>query len=361
MSAVIEDGTSGTTSPWHTPWPASELERVPACPVCGSASRDVLHEDLVDNVFFVAPGCWNLYHCMQCSSAYLDPRPDLASIGKAYGTYYTHTAGVTRKEASKRGAMRRLKFRLFNGYANQRYGTQRQPASTLGSWLAGLLPQQRQRLDVEFRFLPRPRPGQTLLDIGCGNGDFLSSAREAGWNVAGVDPDPRAIAVARQRGLAASVGAVESFAGKSDCYDAITLSHVLEHVHAPRSVMQAVHRLLKPGGSIYIDTPNIASNGARLWGKNWRGLETPRHLVLFSPDGLVELLRTSGFENIEVKRRTAVRKFVYLSSLRMQLGKSPNGREPAKLPWMMRIRLKCSATRAEHDEFLTLTARKKRG
>jgi 2-polyprenyl-3-methyl-5-hydroxy-6-metoxy-1,4-benzoquinol methylase len=359
MSEAINNVGSEGDVPWHASWPADELEHVPVCPVCGDAARQMLHENLVDNVFFVAPGHWTLYRCAQCKNAYLDPRPDQASIGKAYGTYYTHAAGEARTGSGKPGALHRLKLGLSNGYLNQRYGTQRKPASPSGSWLARLLPRQRQRLDVEFRYLPKPRAGQTLLDIGCGNGDFLLSAREAGWDVAGIDPDPKAGAVATQRGLNVSVGSVESLTGRSGCYDAITLSHVLEHVHEPRLVVQAIHRLLKPGGVIYVDTPNIESKGAQFWGKNWRGLETPRHLVLFSLQGLVGLLKAGGFENLKIKRRTAVRKFVYLSSLRMQLGKSPNGREPAKLPLMLRMRLKYAVTRAEQEEFLTVVAMKK--
>jgi len=356
MSEVIEDKTSKTATPWQAPWPADELQHVPACPVCGGTTREMLHENLVDNVFFVAPGYWTLYRCTQCTNAYLDPRPDQASIGKAYGTYYTHAIGETRKGPNKSGALHRLKLRLSNDYANQRYGTQRQPASPWGSRLAGLLPRQRQGLDVEFRYLPKPQPGQKLLDIGCGNGDFLARAREAGWDVVGIDPDPKAVAVAQQRDFDVSVGSIESLTGESSCFDVITLSHVLEHVHEPRRVIQSIHRLLKPGGIIYIDTPNIESKGAKFWGKNWRGLETPRHLVLFSLAGLVDLLKTSGFETVEIERRTAVRKFVYVSSLRMRMGKSPNGRDPARLPLMMRMRLKYSVTRAENDEFLTLVA-----
>ncbi len=358
MPEAIEEQAAPDATPWQAAWPAGELERVPTCPVCHGATRELLHEDLIDNSFFVAPGHWTLYRCTQCKNAYLDPRPDKTSIGKAYGTYYTHASSETRAGSNRTGAMRRLRLKLLNGYANQRYGTQRHPASQWGIWLARLLPRQQQRLDVEFRYLPRPGPGQKLLDMGCGNGEFLSNAREAGWDVTGIDPDPKAVAVAKQRGLDVSVGSVESLIGMSSCLDAITLSHVLEHVHEPGLVIQAIHRLLKPGGVIYIDTPNIESKGARFWGRNWRGLETPRHLVLFSLDGLLGLLKASGFGNIEVKRRTSARKFVHLSSLRMQLGKSPNGIDPARLPLMMRLKLRYSVTRAEHDEFLTLIARK---
>ncbi|MEO7065988.1 MAG: class I SAM-dependent methyltransferase, partial [Rhodanobacter sp.] len=309
------------------------------------------------NVFFVAPGRWDLYRCAQCECAYLDPRPNEASIGKAYEVYYTHDGDAPRPAA---GASReqRLKLALVNGYLNARYGTRRQPASKFGVLLAGLLPRQRQKRDAAFRFLPKPSAGQKLLDVGCGNGDFLLNARDACWDVVGIDSDPKAIEIATQRGLNARVGSIDLFADQFQCFDAITLSHVLEHLHQPKQAILAVHRLLRPGGIIFVDTPNINSQGATLWGKDWRGLEAPRHLVLFSTTGLVELLQSVGFVSVEAKRRTAVRKSIYLASLRMQAGRSPYDRRPSKLPLLMRIKLTCMAARADDDEFLTFLARK---
>ncbi|MGH8157915.1 MAG: class I SAM-dependent methyltransferase [Rhodanobacter sp.] len=358
MPETIEDKGSESTPAWQQPWPADELEHVSACPVCRGTARELLQQDLVDNAFFVAPGRWMLYRCTHCHSAYLDPRPSEASIGKAYGDYYTHNADGPRTPSDKPGIVRHLKRALTNGYVNARYGTQRQPASRVGVWLAKVLPLRRQKRDAEFRFLPKPQPGQKLLDIGCGNGDFLFNARDAGWDVAGVDPDPAAVAAAKQRGLDARVGSVGLFADEPGVFDAISLSHVLEHLHEPVPFIQAVHRLLKPDGALFIDTPNIESRGAQRWGRNWRGLETPRHLVLFSRTGLISLLQAAGFENIETKRRTAVRQSMYLASLRMQLGKSPDGGQPRRLPTMMRLRLAWSVANVRDDEFLTLLARK---
>ena len=358
MPESIEEKISECTPAWRESWPVDELERVPACPVCEDTERDLLLGNLVDNAFFVAPGRWSLYRCRHCASAYLDPRPSEASIGRAYGVYYTHTVDGARETRSQRGAVRYLKMALTNGYLNSRYGTRRQPASGLGVWVAKMLPLRRQKRDAEFRYLPKPKPGQRLLDIGCGNGDFLANARDAGWTVVGIDTDPKAVAIAKQCGLDVSVAGIDLFTGESGCFDAITLSHVLEHLHDPRQFIHAVHRLLKPGGVIFVDTPNIESLGVRRWGRNWRGLETPRHLVLFSQAGLVGLLKAAGFEDIQAKRRTAVRRSLYLASLRMQLGKSPDGSEPRRLPLLMRLRLTWPVARAQDDEFLTFLARK---
>ncbi|MCQ4188507.1 hypothetical protein, partial [Methylocystis suflitae] len=123
---------SAGDSPWNTPWSETELESVYACPVCGCVDRKILQEDLIDNVFFIAPGKWTLYRCNRCRSAYLDPRPTQASIGKAYAAYYTHAVGIAETEFAQLGQFRRLRRMLVNGYLNKRYGTQRSPAAALG-------------------------------------------------------------------------------------------------------------------------------------------------------------------------------------------------------------------------------------
>ena len=341
--------------PWAVPWPANELEYVTVCPVCGCTSREVLHGDLIDNVCFVALGYWTMFRCNQCCCAYLDPRPSPASINKAYGTYYTHNVEMPREEVNQLSGFRRWRRMLANGYINQCYGTSYQPASALGTWVAVLLPQQRQAMDVQFRYLPKPKEKQRLLDIGCGNGSFLERARHAGWDVLGLEPDPKAADAARQRGFNVVVGTIDELSDVTACFDAITLSHVIEHVYWPFELMMSVHRLLKPGGVVYIDTPNINSHGAKVFGGNWRGLETPRHLVLFNPASLKNLLTAAGFNLIKMKRRTAVAPFMCQTSLQMQQGNFPHKTPPSMLSKIEKIKMRLM-TPTENLEFITLTA-----
>jgi 2-polyprenyl-3-methyl-5-hydroxy-6-metoxy-1,4-benzoquinol methylase len=281
-------------------WPPESLERVPHCPVCGDTERRTLHEGLVDNTFRVTGGNWTLVECAACASAFLDPRPRPESIGRAYQRYYTHTRGdVPRPPYESLDLGRKIRRRLSNGYTNRRFGTKHAPASTLGPLIARLMPGQRRKLDRQHRSLPVPREGRRrLLDLGCGDGSFLQIAASCGWQAEGLDPDPHAAATAGSRGMTVHAGGIDVFDGQSEQFDAITMSHVIEHLHDPMAVLRACHRLLRPGGTIWIETPNVASQGHRRFGVHWPGLDAPRHLVLFNSRSLRAALERAGFRSI---------------------------------------------------------------
>lgn len=83
--ADATEAMSKHAEPWLIPWPSDGLQRVDLCPVCYASERGVLHDNLIDNVFFVAARRFMLYRCAQCECVYLDSRPNEASTGKAYG------------------------------------------------------------------------------------------------------------------------------------------------------------------------------------------------------------------------------------------------------------------------------------
>ena len=286
-----------TDKPELEDWPAEGLESVAACPVCASQHRRVLYTGLRDRIFFCAPGEWTLHECTGCGSAYLDPRPTPETIHLAYQTYYTHQE-TKRLPMQKLHGLSRVQRLMANGYRNWRFGTAFEPASVLGVLVAFLLPGKRAMLDREFRHLPPAPHGGRLLDVGFGDGGFLENARAAGWDVVGVDPDPAVVANARQRGLNVYQGSLETLDGQDGRFDVITMSHVIEHVHDPRATLQQAYRLLKPGGMLWLETPNIASLGNARFGRHWRGLEPPRHLVIFNWKSLAAMLDMVGFEAV---------------------------------------------------------------
>lgn len=280
------------------PWPKEELEAVLQCPVCRSPQRKLLHGGLVDQAFRVADGSWDLYRCTRCACAYLDPRPTPSGIGRAYTRYYTHDP-ASQPQIANGDNLRSFMHALIRGYMNHRYGLSRRPALSLGRWLVPLVPPLRAFAAMRYRHLPpQPVGGGRVLDVGCGNGGFLAVAREAGWEVEGVDFDIEAVNAARSLGLNVRHGGIELFLDKCACYDVITLSHVIEHVHDPVALVQRLYELLKPGGMLWLETPNIDSLGSRRFGRNWRGLEPPRHLVMFTTKALVGCLRAAGFRDV---------------------------------------------------------------
>jgi ubiquinone/menaquinone biosynthesis C-methylase UbiE len=302
-------------------WPAEELEAVDRCPLCGFADRIALHRDLTDRVFFCAPGTWSLYQCGGCEGAYLDPRPTSESIGRAYSSYYTHDPEG--EADTTPNAFGRLKRASYNGYLNAQYNFNLRPAISWSWWAVAAVPSIRLKRDRMARHLRLEPRGARLLDIGCGNGAFVRAARAWGWDAEGLDPDPSAAAVGRATGLPITVGSLPKVGYPDASFAAVTMSHSIEHLHDPVAGLQEIRRILQPGGSVWIGTPNLSSTGHKVFGADWRGLEPPRHLVLFTAATLISTLSRAGYDQIRQVRAPFVSQWYFTSSHRIALAEDP--------------------------------------
>lgn len=305
------------------PWPIDGLQSVPRCPLCGGAERELVHKELTDLVYFDAPGEWTLYRCAQCRSGYLDPMPTPETLGLAYRQYYTHSTDV----AAAAGLMAKFRLSVTNGYRNLRFGSKDRPGlRVLGALVPPLLPAWAMTIDWECRHLPKPKAGMRLLDVGAGSGFFLDFARKCGWEVAGVDLDEKAVAAARSRGLDVRHGTIEAV-GEDEQFDGITMGHVIEHVHDPRAVLAACYQRLKPGGWIWVDTPNMDALGHVEYGPYWVGVDAPRHLILFSSDAMTEAMAGAGFVNQESLHAKLIATFTFAASAAKAAGRGAHGGE----------------------------------
>ncbi len=150
-----------------------------------------------------------------------------------------------------------------------------------------------------YRELVGPGP-RRLLDVGCGNGRFLSLLREFGareWELVGIDFDEDAAARCRALGFEAHAGRIEDLPLAETNFDAVIMLQLIEHVEDPVAICQAVFRLLRPGGVFVVETPNLGGLDHRWFqGRWWGHYHFPRHWNLFSTASLHHMLERTGFE-----------------------------------------------------------------
>lgn len=332
-------------------WPPEDLENLGFCPICGSESRSLSHKHMRDLTFFT-PGLWTLWSCKDCNSSYLDPRPTRSSIARAYSNYYTHEEPETVETPT---GVRRIKSILSNGYKNSRYGTSLKPSSFIGSGIAAIVPILKRGPDIEYRYLPRARAGDRLLDVGCGNGSWLKVARRAQWDVAGTDPDPAARDLAGKDGIVVKPN-LANWSSQASQFAAVTLNHVIEHVHDPVETLKECAALLRPGGMLFVETPNVDAFGHALFGADWRGLEPPRHLALFNRESLESVLERAGFSNIRFRPRPTPFPFIEFESRKIENERRHlDGCQDAPVE-IGRAKLLRAMFWKRHSEFLTVTA-----
>ncbi|MBY0527411.1 MAG: class I SAM-dependent methyltransferase [Gemmataceae bacterium] len=226
------------------------------CPLCSGRRWSPLVE--APDVGVAATGLWfAVVQCQDCGMCFTNPRPSAKSIGQFYPTRYAPHQSTNREHGRAR---RRLFYKRTGGQQVGWHGEGR------------------------------------LLDFGCGGGGFLKTMHSQGWKVTGLDVSaPTVYRVRAETGLPVLVGTLPHTELQPESFDVITMWHSLEHVHAPREILREAHKLLVPGGKLMVGTPNIDSLPFRWFGRNWYGLDLPRHLTHFTPWTLPLMLERTGF------------------------------------------------------------------
>jgi len=229
------------------------LERV-SCNLCGAEAANPV---AFQNGFWVTK-------CLACGLVYVNPRPAPEDLVSLYADYHAR-GGET--EAS----WDRLMGRIF-----------RQSAGMLCSSRNG------------------SRPGR-LLDVGCGYGSFVALMRERGWDAEGVDPSPTVVAAAIRKGRTVQLGTLVRMQSPNGTYDAVTMFYVLEHVPDPLGALRRAFDLLAPGGILLVRVPHTTPLVRLLspFGLGGALYDPPFHLYDFSPAVLREMLRRTGFADVQ--------------------------------------------------------------
>jgi 2-polyprenyl-3-methyl-5-hydroxy-6-metoxy-1,4-benzoquinol methylase len=232
----------------------------PACPLCGSRSG-VPFIEAPDPTGGRNALWFAVVRCANCRLCYTSPRPTRESIGQFYSQTYPPHRGVRQTRA-------------------------------LRSWYPLAMLSGR---STERRRLPVQGQGR-LLDFGCGNGSFLLRMAQQGWQVMGLDMSAQAVErIKAELRLPALQGTLPHPELTPGSFEVVTMWHSLEHVHDPLDTLRQVHRLLTPGGRLFVAVPNIDSWPFRLFGQSWFGLDLPRHLTHFCPATLRAMLVRAGF------------------------------------------------------------------
>lgn len=142
-----------------------------------------------------------------------------------------------------------------------------------------------------FAWVPR---NIRVLDIGCGFGESLGYHAARGCEVYGVEADENARRIAEKFGFSIHIGLFDPDIYNPDFFDYVTMDQVIEHVAAPLETLRGIAKVLKPGGTAILSTPNAKGWGAKLFGKKWINWHAPYHTQHFSRKSLAIVAQKAG-------------------------------------------------------------------
>ena len=145
-----------------------------------------------------------------------------------------------------------------------------------------------------WRLINRPSERLKLLDVGCSTGSFLIAARES-FDVEGVELNDATASVARAQGFKVMTGRIQDMPGE-EVFSVITMLQVLEHIVKPEIQLREAFRLLKPGGYVYVNLPNIDSSSFQYLGHRHMHVSGFGHVSLFNKKSLALLAERCRFE-----------------------------------------------------------------
>jgi 2-polyprenyl-3-methyl-5-hydroxy-6-metoxy-1,4-benzoquinol methylase len=256
------------------------------CPLCGSARyrvwlepRQVVEDpEALYGAASGIQGTQRLVICSDCTLLYENPRFSAETILRGYASS------------------------IESGHDSQR-------SMRVGSFLGAL------------RSLSRdlPLPGASVLDIGCAGGAFLEAARHFGYDAVGLEPSRFLVEQGRARGLNLHQGTIDQHALPEGAFDMVCLWDVIEHLADPGEALRRIRPLLKPGGVLLVNYPDIGTWQARLAGKRFWWLLSV-HLSHFTQHTMREICIRNGYDVFSFRSYWQTLEFGYLQGMAAHLG-----------------------------------------
>ncbi len=236
------------------------------CPVCNGSN---ITPFLSARDYTVSSEIFDIAKCVDCTAMFTQDVPEQDAIG----AYYASESYVSHSDTQK-------------GLINKLYHVIRR--RTLAS--------KRRLVEAEVR-----KTSGHILDIGCGTGAFLNEMLTFDWNITGLEPDPTARAKADELFGIKPEPSNELFELTAQKYDAITMWHVLEHVHQLQEYITKFTELLATDGLLFVAVPNYTSHDAEVYGEYWAAYDVPRHLYHFSPQSMETLMQRHGLQVVKME------------------------------------------------------------
>ena len=241
----------------------------------------------IDSKTFARNPFQHLYKCSVCGYGAILPRPAESEVSSFYDLDRYYTQGASHMPDIEPGLLDRVLTKL--AWWTDRGTSLADTLAALGVDRAGL-----------------------VCEIGCGHASSLVELKALGYQTIGIDPDPKAVAIARSRGITVLEGTAENIPSDvaPHSVEVVLMSHSLEHCIQPALVVANVHRLLKPGGRFVCEVPNAGCTHFAWMGVCSEMFDVPRHLSFFTRSSLAALLERSGFEISSVDYEGFVRHFL---------------------------------------------------
>lgn len=230
------------------------------CPFCNSTD---FQQCLTVKDYTVSHENFEMQHCNHCHNRFTQNIATQEGIGR----YYQSENYISHSDTKK-------------GFISKIYHTVRK--LTLVS---------KRNLIVQLTQLKKGN----LLDVGAGTGAFVHTMQQAGWQVTALEPDATARSIAASKYGLQLQSPDELFGLPQNHFNAITLWHVLEHIHTLKEYLQQFNNILQQNGKLVIAVPNYTSYDASYYKEFWAGYDVPRHLYHFSPAGMKLLAKQYGF------------------------------------------------------------------
>ena len=153
-----------------------------------------------------------------------------------------------------------------------------------------------QRYNELLDYFEQFRDTNRILDIGCGMGFFLETAKKRGWDVYGTEHADLAIACCKEKDINIHPGELDIDNYEKEGFDIVTSFEVIEHINNPIEEVTQIGQMLRTGGIFYFTTPNFNALNRLLLKRNWDVIRFPDHLSYYTKRTMNNLMALAGFK-----------------------------------------------------------------